>query len=135
MKGTIPILAALLLLASGCGLDQPKHTAAEEEPRHPSNEMNRLPKEEPKRHEPSKLVAAKRALAKPPRRAPAFEDPKQIPAGIEYGEMLRRFGPPTMGINDGPGRITYAYSKVKTQVQVEVENGKVISVGAIETGF
>ena len=133
MKVIVPIIAALALLASGCGLDQPKHTAAEEEPRHPSNEMNRLPKEEPKHKDAPKLVALKRPPAKP--RTPSFEDPRQIPAGIQYNEMVRRFGPPTMRINDGPGRTTYSYSKLKTQVQVEVQNGKVVSVGAINTGF
>lgn len=134
MKAIVPILAVLGLFASGCGLDQPKHTAADEEPRHPSNDMNRLPKEQPKHPEPPKLVAAKQPAAKP-HRVPVLEDPRQIPAGIQFSEMVRRFGPPTMWINDGPGRTTYSYSKLKTQVQVEVQNGKVVSVGAINTGF
>ena len=134
MKGLVPMVAGLLLIGSGCGLDQPKHTAADEEPRHPSNEMKTLPKEEPKHMEPSKLVAAKRAPGKLPR-VPAFEDPRKIPSGIEYSEMVRRFGPPTMRINDGPSQTTYSYSKLKTQVQVEVRNGKVVAVAAIDTGY
>jgi len=134
MKLIIPILAALLLLATGCGaLDPSKKTAAEEEPRHPSNQMNVLPKEEPKHREPPKLVAVKQPAKA--QHLPAFEDPRKIPAGIEYSEMVRRFGLPTMRINDGPGRTTYSYSKLKTQVQVEVIDGKVVSVGAIDTGL
>jgi hypothetical protein len=54
---------------------------------------------------------------------------------MDYAEMLRRFGPPTMRINDGPARTTYSYAKLKTQVQVEVRNGKVVSVAAVNTGF
>jgi major membrane immunogen (membrane-anchored lipoprotein) len=135
MKLMIPTVAALLLLlASGCGLDdRPKPTAAEEEVRHPSNEMNPLPKEEPK-HEHPKVAAAKQPQPKP-HREPAYEDPRKIPAGIEFKEMVRRFGPPTMVIKDGPERTTYSYSKLKTQVQVEVQDGKVVSVGSIETGL
>ena len=130
------IAAAFVLAASGCGIDRPKpQEQAEIEARHPSNEMNPLQKEEPEHHERHKGAAAQRGRAKAPARAPAFEDPRTIPSGIQYSDMVRRFGPPTMKVVDSPGRITYSYSKLKTQVQVEVQNGKVVSVAAINTGF
>ena len=99
MKCGVPLLAVFLLAASGCGLDKPKPSPAEEEPRHPSNEMNPLPKEEPVHRERPKPVAVKRTPSKP-RRASAYEDPRKIRAGIPYSEMVRRFGPPTMMVSE-----------------------------------
>jgi|SRR5579871_5567805 len=132
MRYSAPILAALLLAVSGCGVaDKPRPAAEQGEVRHPSNEMNPLPKEEPKHKEPAKVAAAKRMTPKPP----AFEDPQKIPAGINYSEMVRRFGPPNMEVKEGPTRTTYSYSKLKTQVQVEVQNGKVTSVASANTGL
>jgi hypothetical protein len=134
VKAVTPIFAAFLLILSGCGLDRPKPSAAAyEEVRHPSNEMVPL-KREPEPKKPVKATVAKRPPAKPAN-SPAFEDPRQIPAGINYSEMVRRFGPPSMKVVDSPARTTYSYSKVKTQVQVEVQNGKVVSVAAINTGL
>ena len=133
VKWIVPTVAAFLLGISGCGLDQPKPSAATEEVRHPSNEMNLLPKEEPKHREPPKRAAVKQNAVNI--RRPVYEDPRRIPRGIEYSEMVRRFGPPTMRVTDSPGRTTYSYSKLKMQVQVEVQNGKVVSVAAMNTGF
>ena len=130
MKYWAPIVAAFLLAASGCGVSQPK-PADTGEVRHPSNEMNLLPKEEPKKKEAPKTAAAKRKLPKPP----TYEDPRKIPAGINYSEMVRRFGLPSMEVKEGPTRTTYSYSKLKMQVQVEVQNGKVVSVASANTGF
>jgi len=132
VKWTVPMVAALLLAVSGCGVDRPKPPAATEEIRHPSNEMNPLPKEEPK--QPPKRAAVKRGAAKTAQ-GPIYEDPRRIPPGIQYGEMVRRFGLPTMRVTDSPSRTTYSYSKLKMQVQVEVQNGKVVSVAAVNTGF
>jgi len=87
---------------------------------------------EPPHKEPPKRVAVKRHK---PVRPPVLEDPRKIPTGIEYGEMVRRFGPPNMRVTDSPIRTTFSYSRSKTQVQVEVQNGKVVSVAAINTGF
>lgn len=127
------MLTGFLLFGSGCGADRSKRSSAvEEEVRHPSNEMNLLPKEEPKR-EPAKKAAGKQSTKAS--RGPGFEDARRIPTGIDYGEMVRRFGPPTMRVTDSPSRITYSYAKVKMQVQVEVQNGKVVSVAAVNTGF
>lgn len=128
-----PMLAGFLLISSGCGLDRPKRPAVAEEPRHPSNEMTPSTKVEPEPPTIPKRVAAKHAAPKP--RVPVFEDPRKIPAGIQYAEMVRRFGPPSMIVVDSPARTTFSYSKLKTQVQVEVQNGKVVSVASINTGF
>ena len=133
MKCIAPMLAACLLISSGCGMDRPKRPAVVEEPRRPSNEMIPLKKVEPEPTEPPKRAAAKHATPTP--RVPVFEDPRKIPAGIQYVEMVRRFGPPSMKVVDSPGRTTFSYSKLKTQVQVEVQNGKVVSVASINTGF
>ncbi len=132
VKWIVPMVAALLLGIAGCGVDQPKPSAATEEVRHPSNEMNLLPKEEPKPRK--KLAAGKHTGANTPR-GPVYEDPRRIPRGIEYSEMVRRFGPPTMRVTDSPLRTTYSYSMFKMQVQVEIQNGKVVSVAAVNTGF
>lgn len=134
VRWIVPTVAAFLLGISGCGVDQPKPSAATEEVRHPSNEMSLLPKEEPKRREPPKRAAVKHTVGDATR-GPVYEDPRRIPRGIEYSEMVRRFGPPTMRVTDSPARTTYSYSKLKMQVQVEIQNGKVVSVTAVNTGF
>ena len=133
MKYIAAMLAGCLLISSGCGVDRPKRPAVLEEPRHPSNEMIPLKKVEPEPTEPPKRVAAKHPAPKP--HVPVFEDPRKIPTGIQYVEMVRRFGPPSMKVVDGPERTTFSYWKLKTQVQVEVQNGKVVSVASINTGF
>lgn len=133
MKYIAPMLAVCLLISSGCGLDRPKHPAVTEEPRHPSNEMTPSKKVEPERAALRKRASAKHPAPQP--RVPVFEDPKKIPTGIQYVEMVRRFGPPSMKVVDSPARTTFSYSKLKTQVQVEVQNGKVVSVASINTGF
>jgi hypothetical protein len=123
-----------VLFSFGCGFDRPKPPVAEE-PRHPPNEMTPLKKEEPERSQPAKAVPVNHRPRKSVPRAPVFEDPRKIPAGIDYKEMVRRFGPPSMRVTDSPARTTFSYSKLKTQVQVEVQNGKVVSVASINTGF
>lgn len=133
MKYITPMLAGCLLVSAGCGVDRPKRPAVAEEPRHPSNEMIPLKKVEPESTEPAKRASAKRPAPKP--HVPVFEDPRKIPTGIQYVEMVRRFGPPSMKVVDGPARTTFSYSKLKTQVQVEVQNGKVVSVASVSTGF
>jgi hypothetical protein len=135
VKQTAPMVAAFLLFFSGCSkLDRVRPSSETEEVRHPSNEMTiPEPPPEPPRSEPRKAVAALKRPVTKPRRAPAFEDPRQIPAGIDYNEMVRRFGPPSMKITDSPSRTTFSYARLGTQVQVELQNGKVTSVAAVNT--
>ena len=130
MKYLAP-LAGILLISSGCSLDRPKPVA--EEVRHPSNEMNTPAKPVEPEYRKPKRVAVKSAAKKPVE--PVYEDPRKIPVGIEYKEMVRRFGLPTMRVTDDPSWVIYSYSKLKTQVQVDVWNGKVTSVAAINTGY
>ena len=59
--------------------------------------------------------------------APVYEDPRQIRAGIEYNELLRRFGPPSMSVTTESGISTLWYSSDRGSFQVEVQNGKVIA--------
>ena len=132
----VALVLAFLMVGAGCGTVRPKKPVDEGEIRHPSNEMNPPGKPaEPEPKGPRKLVAARRVSGKPASRASSYEDPRRIPAGIDYAEMVRRFGPPSMRVTDSPTRTTYSYSKLKTQVQVEVQNGRVVSVAAINTGF
>ena len=75
------------------------------------------------------------ANALPARRshwARVHPDPRGIPVGISYKEMIRRFGAPSMKVTDAPGKTTLSYSRRKSRVQVEVENGKVISVTPVK---
>lgn len=135
VKFLAPVAAVLLLAASGCGIAPSQRPAPDiGEERHPSNAMTPSEKpEEPPPKQAPKRVAVKRS--KPARRPPTLEDPRKILPGIEYGEMVRRFGPPNMRVTDSPIRTTFSYSRQKTQVQVEVQNGKVVSVAAVNTGF
>jgi Flp pilus assembly pilin Flp len=57
-----------------------------------------------------------------------YEDPKGIQTGIGYDDMVRRFGPPSMSITTESGTSALSYSTRNNMVQVEVEDGKVISV-------
>ena len=132
MKFVAPLAAALLWITAGCGASRAPDPSTSGEVRHPSNEM--IPLKKPAEPEHPKQAAVRPPPPKP-HREPAFEDPRQIPAGIEYRDMVRRFGPPSMRVNDGPARTTFSYSKLKTQVQVEVQNGKVVSVTSIDTGL
>ena len=58
---------------------------------------------------------------------PVYEDPRQIQAGIEYNELVRRFGPPSMSVTTGSGTSTLWFSSRETSYQVEVKDGKVIA--------
>lgn len=85
--------------------------------------------------EKPKHSARKNAAANAGKSARGFEDPRRIKAGLEYNDMVRRFGPPNMRVVDGPGRTSLSYSSKKSRVQVEMENGKVLSVYAEDTGL
>jgi hypothetical protein len=90
----------------------------------------------------SKATPAKATLAKPTPARPAsaqsaaetrtdevtFEDPSGIQKGMEYAEMVRRFGPPSLTLTTGPGEETLSYARKNATVGVTVRNGKVASV-------
>jgi hypothetical protein len=66
-----------------------------------------------------------RSTSKSP--APNWEDPSGIQAGLAYGEMVRRFGPPALEITDEDGR-ALTYSGKNGAFQVLVRDDKVASI-------
>lgn len=50
----------------------------------------------------------------------SFEDPAEIKEGIEYAELMRRFGPPAMKLTTGPGEETLCYSRKNQNLDVLV---------------
>jgi hypothetical protein len=65
------------------------------------------------------------AVAPPP--PPTYEDAALIEKGIGYEELLRRFGSPALKIS-GMSTLTMSYLTKSGPVQVELEDGKVVSV-------
>jgi hypothetical protein len=59
--------------------------------------------------------------------APSWEDPSGIQAGLSYGEMVRRFGPPALEISGEVGR-SLTYSGTNGRYQIEVQDEKVASI-------
>jgi len=96
----------------------------------------------PAKATPAKATLAKPTPAKPTPARPAtaqsaaetrkdeatFEDPSGIQKGMEYAEMVRRFGPPSLTLTTGPGEETLSYAKKNATVGVTLRNGKVASV-------
>jgi hypothetical protein len=77
----------------------------------------------------SQPAAAEPAQPAPP--AVAYEDPAAIKEGMEYSEVIRRFGPPAMKFTSGPGEEMLSYAKNEQSVDVQMRNGKVTSVHRI----
>jgi hypothetical protein len=63
-----------------------------------------------------------------PKAASPLEDPSGIQEAMEYGEILHRFGPPSLKLTTGPGEETLSYARKDLMVNVLVRNGKVASV-------
>jgi hypothetical protein len=70
------------------------------------------------------------AAESPPAKAgaPEFEDPSHIQAGLEYAELLRRFGPPAISTIDEAGKTTFWYSNGVSSYQIELKDRKVVLV-------
>jgi hypothetical protein len=66
--------------------------------------------------------------------APSYEDAAQIQKGIGFEELLRRFGPPAMLIATEHDAQTMSYIGKNGAVQVELRDGKVISVTVMKSG-
>lgn len=78
---------------------------------------------------------AGKAAPEPERAAPAilpppqrYEDAAGIEKGLEYADLVGRFGPPSMEIASGDGAKTMSYVSSGGAVQVEFRDGKVTSV-------
>lgn len=118
------IAGALENLSKAAGADastaSSQSTPSSSETRRPAARATRR-RPEAKSAKPSDPPAAA-----PP--APVYEDPRLIQAGMEYDEMVRRFGPPSMLVTTAPGTSTVWYSGRAGSLQVEVTNGKVTAV-------
>ena len=63
-----------------------------------------------------------------PKPAVSYEDPTGIRAGMEYGEVIRRFGEPSLKLTGDQNQETLCYTKDALQVDVTVRDGKVTEV-------
>ena len=63
-----------------------------------------------------------------PQADPAWEDPSAIREAMEYGEILHRFGPPSLKLTTGPGEETLSYARKDLVVNAMLRNGKVANV-------
>jgi hypothetical protein len=90
-------------------------------------------KEKPKPRPTAKrtgAAATHAAKAEPkfgPKPAFVYEDPAGINTGMEYAEVIRRFGAPSMSINNGAAQ-TLWYDNRDHPIEVQVQGGKVFSV-------
>jgi hypothetical protein len=75
---------------------------------------------------PVKESAAKQAAAVKP--APVYEDIKKVEVGLEYDELIRRFGPPALEVESVGGGKKLTYSSKMGSTQLEVKDGKVAAV-------
>ena len=136
-----PAALACLLAAGGCSSKQPSDTVSVA-----TSAGSPAPSPAPLA-EPAASVAAevpppkqkkpavhKRGPSTAAHRAAPLEDPRRIPHGISYDEMVRRFGPPSIAVTDGPGRSSLSYTGRASRVQVEMQDGRVISVASSATG-
>ena len=63
-----------------------------------------------------------------PKATAALEDPLEIREGMTSEEVLRRFGPPSLRITDGPDSSSLLYTGKNGRVRVLMQDGKVSSV-------
>lgn len=69
--------------------------------------------------------AANRPLPKPD---VTFEDPSAIQEGMDYVEVTKRFGPPSLKLTAGPNQETLCYARKGVNIDVTVRDDKVTSV-------
>ena len=63
-----------------------------------------------------------------PKEEPSFEDPSGIQEAMEYGEILHRFGPPSLKLPTGSGEEPLNYVRKDVVVNAILRNGKVTNV-------
>ena len=71
-----------------------------------------------------KQAESKAAEAKP---EVTYEDPAGIRKGMEYSELVRRFGPPTLKMFTGEGEIL-AYARKNVTRNITLQGGKVAQI-------
>jgi hypothetical protein len=57
-----------------------------------------------------------------------LEDPSGIKEAMEYGEIVHRFGPPSLKLTTGEGEETLTYARNNLVVNAMLRNGKVTTV-------
>ena len=125
------IAGALENLSKAAGVDS---SAASSQPSPSNPESSRVTARTARRRTQTKSSKSIEP-ATVPAPAPVYEDPRLIQAGMEYDEMVRRFGPPSMMVTAAPGVSTLWYSGRETSYQVEVKDGKVAAApGGTSTG-
>jgi hypothetical protein len=66
----------------------------------------------------------------PPSLAVSYEDPAGIKEGMDYAEVVRRFGPPSMKMSSSDaGGEAQCYSRSDRDLDVQLRDGKVVSIG------
>lgn len=76
----------------------------------------------------SGAVRRRQAASEPPAPTVTYEDPAGIQQGMEYDEVMRRFGPPAMKITSGPGDELLSYVKNGQSFDVQTRSGKVTAI-------
>jgi hypothetical protein len=51
---------------------------------------------------------------------------------MDYGEVIRRFGPPVLKLTVGPGEETLCYTRKDVGLDVTMRNGKVAAIQKID---
>jgi hypothetical protein len=71
-----------------------------------------------------------RNTAPPDKSAPAkpYEDIKKAETGLEYDELVDRFGPPSLEVAGATGEKKLTYAGKEGPTQIEVKDGKVASI-------
>ena len=82
---------------------------------------------------PGRAIKSESKTTSDPPPTVVYENPQQIPVGIGYDELVRRFGPPSMSISAGAGRTTLSYLGHGGAVEVELEGGRVVTVSGSVT--
>jgi hypothetical protein len=81
---------------------------------------------------PKSTVASRRpAPAEPTAPAVTYEDPAGIKEGMEYAEVMKRFGPPAMKFTSGMGDELLSYANNTQGFDVKMRNGKVAGIQKI----
>jgi len=74
------------------------------------------------------IVAPTPASTPPQVPAVTYEDPAGIKEGMDYAEVLRRFGPPSMKLATTAEEQTLCYSGADGNVDAQLREGKIVSV-------
>jgi hypothetical protein len=95
--------------------------------------LDKAGKPQPNRTSPSKATLTTLPPSKePPKPAVSYEGPEAIQVGMEYAELLRRFGQPATMITteDGAQALWYSRKDHAGELPVTVRGNKVVSVGS-----